>query len=90
MSGFYNEQNIGDSIYANTYSLWGNSKYYDIKNLSPQNFTNRSSTVGSAIGQEFRTRWVPEAEVKKPDYFARRIITRESLYQEPDKNKKIK
>ncbi|CAH1642934.1 unnamed protein product [Spodoptera littoralis] len=89
MSGFYNEQDF----YANTYSLWGNSKYYDIKNLSPQNFANRNGTIGSELGQEFRaTRWVPEKEVKKPppDYFDRRTITRESLYQDPDKNKKIK
>ncbi|CAH0697966.1 unnamed protein product [Spodoptera exigua] len=96
MSDLCNEQDIGDNIYTNTYSLWGNSKYYDIKNLSPQNFANRNGTIGSEIGQEFRaTRWVPskpEVEVKKvpPDPFKRRTITKESLYQDPDKNNKIK
>ncbi|KAH9638163.1 hypothetical protein HF086_009191 [Spodoptera exigua] len=95
MSDLCNEQDIGDNIYTNTYSLWGNSKYYDIKNLSPQNFANRNGTIGSEIGQEFRaTRWVPskpEVEVKKdpPDPFKRRTITKESLYQDPDKNNKI-
>lgn len=90
MSDLYDEQVIHDNIYANTYSLWGNSKYYDIKNLSPQNFANRNGTIGSEISQEFKaSRWtsypaeVPQAP-ESPDRLNRRTVDRDSLYEDPE------
>ncbi|KAJ8704505.1 hypothetical protein PYW07_011693 [Mythimna separata] len=91
MSDLCDEQVIHDNIYANTYSLWGNSKYYDIKNLSPQNFANRNGTIGSEISQELKAaaRWTaPPVEVvpvpEPPDRLNRRTVDRDSLYEDPE------
>nr|XP_049700532.1 uncharacterized protein LOC110373759 [Helicoverpa armigera] len=89
MSDLCDEQVIHDNNYTNTYSLWGNSKYYDIKNLSPQNFANRNGTIGSEISQELKSsRWsAPPAEEPAPepeDSRNRRIVYRDSLYEDPD------
>ena len=97
MSDLCDDQVIHDNLYANTYSLWGNSKYYDIKNLSPQNFANRNGTIGSEISQELKaSRWATAAPVEvvpapePPDSLRRRTIGRDSLYEDPESiNKEI-
>ncbi|KAJ8707147.1 hypothetical protein PYW08_011281 [Mythimna loreyi] len=94
MSDLCDDQVIHDNIYANTYSLWGNSKYYDIKNLSPQNFANRNGTIGSEISQEYKAlRWmagqvVEPKVVEPPDRLNRRTVDRDSLYDDPETFKK--
>lgn len=96
MNNLYDDQVLHDNTFTNTYSLWGNSKYYDIKNLSPQNYcVSRNGTIGSEIKQEFKaSRWMSNPgealAPEPPDYRNRRTIERESLYEDPDTFNKVK
>lgn len=66
-----------DDFYTNTYSLWQNSRYYDMNNLSPQNYNSNQWSTKTEFKDE------KPVEVKK-DAKNRRIITRASLYEDPE------
>lgn len=85
MSNYFGEAFYPPNIFTNTYSLWENSAYYDINNLSPQNF---SSSWHRGNDEDFETRYTSgptEAEAPEPpDHRNRRTVDRASLYEDPD------
>ncbi|CAB3241811.1 unnamed protein product [Arctia plantaginis] len=85
MSNYCDESFYQQNIYTNTYSLWENSAYYDINNLSPQNF---SSSWHRGNDEDFETRYTSgptEAQPSEPpDQRNRRVVDRTSLYEDPD------
>ncbi|XP_075988426.1 uncharacterized protein LOC142984579 [Anticarsia gemmatalis] len=85
MSNYCDEAFYQQNIYTNTYSLWENSAYYDINNLSPQNF---SSSWHRGNDEDFETRYTSgptESEAPEPpDPRNRRIVDKASLYEDPE------
>lgn len=85
MSNYCDEPFYQQNIYPNTYSLWGNSVFYDINNLSPQNF---SSSWHCGNDEDYETRYTsgPTEDEGPPvpkDHRNRRIVNKISLYDDP-------
>lgn len=85
MSNYCDGSFYQQNLYTNTYSLWENSAYYDINNLSPQNF---SSSWHRGNDEDFETRYTSGPMVAQasepPDLRNRRVVERTSLYEYPD------
>lgn len=85
MNNYCGTPNYQQNIYANTYSLWENSAYYDINNLSPQNF---SSSWHRGNDEDFETRFTSgpteSKDAEPPDHRNRRTVKKSSLYEDPD------